>query len=123
MPYPTSLLKHLHVRKADKEAECFRLFSQDVSYLKNDTPRVEGVEIVDFKKEMNLLREMKDIIDELETMDMLFSDQENVLQVLTSDRGVEAQQIVRSAVKLVLNLRTEVTAMKDHASNTSKAVS
>lgn len=75
-PSPVHVLTESQI---DTEARLFKRFSQSVETLTSNTPRQEAMNIVDPVKEIALLREIKDITDELKTMDDIFRTQSKVI--------------------------------------------
>lgn len=61
----------------DQEAEIFRQFSKSTAQS----------DLVDITREISVLREMKDVVDELGIMSKLFVDQLDVLGILREEKG------------------------------------
>ncbi|KAM7200610.1 hypothetical protein V8F33_003815 [Rhypophila sp. PSN 637] len=113
-------------RITDVEARLLNTFTQNVKNLTNATPRKEAVDIVDPVVEMEMLREIKDIMDELQTMREIFTDQKIVLEDLLEllddpDTGVDGISQDELAV-LVDSRRGEVKLMMSQARVASQAL-
>ncbi|KAM7192936.1 hypothetical protein V8F20_008606 [Naviculisporaceae sp. PSN 640] len=113
-------------RITDTEARLLKDFSQNVKNLTNTTPRKEAVDIVDPVMEMELLREIKDIVDELQTMNKIFNDQRNVLEnlreVLDEKETARDEISQRELRMLVRSRQREATLMIGQAHEASQAL-
>lgn len=77
--------------------------------------------MVNFAEELVLLREIKDIRDELNIMKKLLNDQKSVLSDLGSTPGY--QDISTNTLPLLHRVLTDVDALNEHARETADGVS
>jgi hypothetical protein len=75
---------------------------------------------VDFKAEMSLLREARDIRDELQTIVMVFQHQQKVFQDFCSMMALEGPPF--TVAPRIATLRLRALALGDQASAASRAV-
>lgn len=113
----------IYKTKADQEAKIFKAFSQDIADLSDRTPREKSINMVSFAPEMALLREIKDIRDELHTMGILFQDQIKVLEWMRDGEDDMYRGVAEEGLCFVRGIWDETRAMGDRAETTSTAVS
>ncbi|KAK5656008.1 hypothetical protein OQA88_5146 [Cercophora sp. LCS_1] len=104
-------------RIADQEATLFKVFCQDITDMNDGTPREKAIDMVSFAPEMGLLREVKDIRDELHTMTTLFQEQLKVIEDMRL--GGKHRAASKSAYSFVRGLSGEAQGMDKRAETTA----
>ena len=110
------VIGYLPIDEANSEAACYERFTKILVTF-------DGLESSDIKEESKLLREIKDILDELNMMSMVFKEQSQIQDSIKMHNSI-GDKIAgpRSVMESVSQYIIKITTMQEQAKSTYESV-